>query len=111
MYVRYTSHDNATLSHMEDALHRFHTFKDGFFLGQVCKKAKAKAIALRTELVQKRKVDKQTNAEPWMLSKKQRELNPWREYISHKIDISRTLDADFNCVKIHLMSGWAKQVR
>jgi hypothetical protein len=31
---------------MADALHRFHTFKDGFLLGQAGKKAKAKANAL-----------------------------------------------------------------
>jgi len=58
MYVRYTSHDDATLSYMEDALRRFHTFKDFFLLGRAGKKAKAKANALRTELVKKRKVDK-----------------------------------------------------
>jgi len=33
MYARYKSHDDATLSYMEDALHRFHTFKDVFLLG------------------------------------------------------------------------------
>ena len=36
---------------MEDALHRFHTFKDDFLLGRAGKTAKAKANALRTELV------------------------------------------------------------
>jgi len=30
MYARYKSHDDATFNHMEDALHRFHTFKDVF---------------------------------------------------------------------------------
>jgi hypothetical protein len=33
MYARYKSHNDATLSYMEDALHRFHTFKDVFLLG------------------------------------------------------------------------------
>jgi hypothetical protein len=42
---------------MEDALHCFHTFKDVFLFGQAGKEAKAKANALRTELVKKRKVD------------------------------------------------------
>jgi hypothetical protein len=51
MYVRYKSHENATLSYMEDVLRRFHTFKDGFLLGRAGRKAKAKANALRTELV------------------------------------------------------------
>jgi len=48
---------------MEDALRRFHTFKDVFLLGRAGKKAKAKANALRTELVKKRMVDETTNAE------------------------------------------------
>jgi hypothetical protein len=38
---------------MEDALCRFHTFKDVFLLGQAGKKVKAKANTLRTELVKK----------------------------------------------------------
>jgi hypothetical protein len=41
------------LSYMEDALHRFHNFKDVFLLGQAGKKAKAKANTLRTEIVKK----------------------------------------------------------
>jgi len=46
MYARYKSHDDATLSYMEDALPPFHTFKDVFFLGRAGKMAKAKANAL-----------------------------------------------------------------
>ena len=96
---------------MEDALHRFHTFKDVFLLGRAGKKAKAKGNALRTELVKKRKVDEETNAEPWTQSKKRREMNAWRDYISHEIDVSKELDADFNFPKIHLMSHWVEQIR
>jgi hypothetical protein len=88
---------------MEDALHRFHTFKDVFLLGRARKKEKAKANTLRTELMKKRKVDKETNAETLMPSKKRRKINPWRDYISHQIDISKELYADFNFPKIHLM--------
>jgi len=33
MYARYKSHDDATLSYVEDALRRLHTFKDVFLLG------------------------------------------------------------------------------
>jgi hypothetical protein len=94
---------------MEDTFHRFHTFKDVFLLGRASKKAKAKANALRTELVKKRKVDEKTNVDSWMPSKKRREMNTWRDYISHMIDISKELDADFNFPKIHLMSHWAEQ--
>jgi hypothetical protein len=111
MYARYKSHDDATLGYMEDSLHRFHTFKDVFLLGQAGKKAKSKANAVRTGLVKKRKVDEETNAETWTPSKKRREMNAWRDHISHEIDISKELDADFNFRKIHLMSHWAEQVR
>jgi hypothetical protein len=111
MYARCISHDDATLSDLEDALHRFHTFKDVFVLGRAGKKAKAKANALRMELVKKRKVDKDTNADTWTPSKKRCEMNSWLDYINHKIDISKQLNADFNCPTIHWMSHWAKQIR
>jgi len=110
MHARYKSHDDATLSYMEDALHCFHTFKDVFLLGRAGKKAKAKANALRTELMNKRKVDKETNAETWTPSKKQREMNAWRDYISHEMDVSKELDADFNFLKIRMMTHWVEQI-
>jgi hypothetical protein len=75
MYAPYKSHDDATLSYMEDLLCRFHTFKDVFLLGRARNKAKAKANALRTELVKKRNVGEETNAETWTPSKKWRKLN------------------------------------
>jgi len=111
MYARYISHDDATLSYMEDALHRFHTMNDVFLLGQASKKANTKANALRTELVKKWKVDEETNAGTWMPSKKRREMNAWQDYISQEINVSKELDADFNFPKIHLMSHWVEQIR
>jgi len=53
MYAPYKSHNDATLSYMDDALCHFHTFKDVFLLGRAGKKAKAKAYDLRTELGKK----------------------------------------------------------
>jgi hypothetical protein len=38
-------------------------------------------------------------------------MNAWRDYISHKIDVSKELDADFNFPKIHLMFHWVEQIR
>jgi hypothetical protein len=111
MYARYKSHDDATLSYLEDALCRFHSFKDVFLLVRAGKKAKAKANALRMELVKKRNVDEDTNAESWTPSKMRREMNAWRDYISHEIDGSKEIDADFNFPKIHLISYWVKQIR
>jgi len=95
---------------MEDALRRVHTSKDGFLPGRAGKKAKANANALRTELVKKRMVDEESNAETWMPSRKRLEMNARRDYISHKIDVSKELDADFDFLKIHLMSHWVEQI-
>ena len=111
MYARYISHDDATLSYMEDALHRFHTFNDVFLLGPAGKKVKAKTNALRTELVKKRKIDEETNAETGTPSKMQREMNAWWDYINHKIDVPKELDADFNFPELHLMSHLDEQIR
>jgi len=61
--------------------------------------------------VKKRNVDEETNAETWTPSRKRREMNAWRDYISHEIDVSKELDADFNFPKIHLMSHWVEQIR
>ena len=111
MYTQYNSHDDATLSYVGIASCCFHTFKDVFLLGRVGKNAKAEANILRTELVKKRKVDEETNTETWTPSKKRREKNTWQDHISHEIDVSKELDADFNSPMIHLMSHWVEQIR
>jgi len=67
MYDQYKSHDDAILSHMEDGLCRFLTFKDGCLLQWTGKKVKPKSNALWTTLVKKQMVDEQTNAETWTL--------------------------------------------
>jgi hypothetical protein len=84
LYAQYESHDDATLSYMEDALCLFHTLKDVFLLGRDGTNVMATANALRTYLVKKRKVDKERNTETGMPSKKQHKMNAWQDYISHK---------------------------
>jgi hypothetical protein len=111
MYACYKSHDDATLSYMEDALRRFHPFKDVFLLRPAGQEVKAKAYALRTELVKKRQIVKPRSAETCMLSKKWREMNPGKDYIRHGIDISKELEANFNIPKIHVKSHRVNQVR
>jgi len=106
----YKSRDDATWSYMEDAYHRFRTFKDVFLLWWAGKKEKAKANTLRMELVKKRKVDEETTADSWMASKKRCEMNTWRDYVRHEIDISQVLDATLNFLKIHWISHWAEQI-
>jgi len=96
---------------MEEALRHFHTFQDVFLLERAGKKAKAKPNALRTELMKKRKVDEETNDKTWTVPKNRREMNSWRDYISHEIDVSKELDAELNIPKIHLMSHLVNQIR
>jgi hypothetical protein len=96
---------------MEDSLYRFHIFKDVSLLRRASTMAKAKANALRTELMKKRKVDEETKAETWTLSKKRRKMTALRHYISHGIDVSKELDENFNVAKIYLMSHSVKQIR
>ena len=95
---------------MEDTLRRFHTFKDIFLLRRDSKEGKAKANALRTDLVKMRKVDKETNAEDQTPSKTRREMNASRDYISLKRAVSKELDADYNFLKINLTSHWVEQL-
>jgi len=111
MHAQYKSHNDATLSYMGDALHHSHTFRDVFFLGRASNKAEAKANAPRTELVKKRRVDRETHAETWMPSKMWRKMTTWGEYISTEIHISKQLDANFTIPKIHLISHWVQQIR
>jgi hypothetical protein len=49
IYAEYKSHDDVTLSYLEDAFRRFHTIKNGWFLRSASNEAKAKANALITE--------------------------------------------------------------
>jgi len=37
-------------------------------------------------------------------------MNAWRDNSSHKIHVSKELDADLNFLKIHLMSHWVEQI-
>jgi len=110
MYAQYKSHDDTTLSNMEDTWCRFHIFKDVFLLRRADKKAKATANSRRMEHVKTRKVDKETNADSWTLSKKQREMNAWHDYISREIDISKELDSNIQFPKIHMMSHLGYQI-
>jgi hypothetical protein len=41
---------------------------------------------------------------------KQRQMKAWWDYISHEMDVSTELDADFNFPKIHLMSYWVELI-
>jgi len=89
MYAQYKSHNDETLSYMEDALNRFHNFNDVSLHGQAGKRAKARANALRMEVVKNQNLDEETNAETWTLAKKRRGMKDWREYISHELDVSK----------------------
>jgi len=111
MYAQDNSHNVATFSYIEDALRRFHTYKNVILLGRAGQEAKPKPNAMRTELVKKWKVDEEINAQTWMPSKKRHKVKTWRDYIIHGIDVWKVRDADFNIPRIHLMSHWVKQIR
>jgi hypothetical protein len=111
MYARYDSHDDHTLSYMDDTFCDFPTFKVVFLLGRAGKKAQAKSNALRTELVKTWMVDEETHADTWKLSNKLCKLNPWWNNNSYEIDNSTGLDEDFNFPKFHIMSDWVEQIR
>jgi hypothetical protein len=64
---------------MENTVHCFPTFNDGFLLRRASKHVKATANALRTELVKKQMVDKETNAETCTPSKKRQEMIAWQD--------------------------------
>jgi len=89
MYARYKSHDDATLSYMADDFDGFHTLNYVFLFGRAGIMGKVKVNTLGTELVKKRKVDKETKTATWTLSQKQRETNAGRDYISHEMNIPR----------------------
>ena len=111
MYTRYISHDDASLSYMEDALWRFQTFRDVSLLWPAGTEVNANANALRTDLVKERKVDEEKTAETWTLSNKQCEMKAWWDHISHEIDVAMELDAFFSIPMIHLMSHWFEKIR
>jgi hypothetical protein len=75
MYARYKTHHDATLSCIEDTLHRCHINKDVLLLARAGKRRKSRANAQRKELVKKRKIDAEVNAEMWMPSKKRCKIN------------------------------------
>jgi hypothetical protein len=61
--------------------------------------------------MKKRNVDEETNGEPWMLCKKQHEINAWQHYIGHEINDSKVLDGVFYTPKILFMSHSVAQLR
>jgi hypothetical protein len=73
--------------------------------------AKAKAIAQRTELMKKRKVDDESKMESWTLSKNRGKMNAWRDNISHKREISQEFNADINFPEINWMSYSVELIR
>jgi hypothetical protein len=110
LYVRYTSHDDATLNYMENSLHSSHPFKDVSLLVRAGKHMMAKPNALKTEPVTNRTVADDTNSSTSMPSKKRREMNVWWDYISHEIYVFNELDGNFNFPEIPFIFHWVKEI-
>jgi hypothetical protein len=79
MYPQYKSHDDATLSYIEDALPHYHTFKYVLLLGRAGKMANAKPNPLRTKLLKTEIMHEETYAETGTLSETRHELDFWRD--------------------------------
>jgi hypothetical protein len=58
----------------------------------------------------KHMVDEETDHKTWMPSKMGSKMNAWGSYISHKIEVSKELDANFNIPKIHFMTQWVERI-
>jgi len=63
------------------------------------------------EVEKKGNIDKETIPDTWTQCKKRWWMNVSRDYISHKMDISKEFDADFNFQEIHLMLHRVGQIR
>jgi hypothetical protein len=96
---------------MDDTMGRFQTIKDVLILRRTGKQAKAKAYALCTEPVKKRKIDKETNADTWMQSNMRGDLNGWQDYINHVMDVSMGFDSNFNHPMIYMLCHSVEQIR
>jgi len=95
---------------MEDDLNHIHTVKDQFLLRQVGNHAKANVNSLRMELVKKRMVDMETNAEYWRASKMRCEVITCQDYISHNLIVFEKIDADLYLPGIHVLLHWVKLI-
>jgi len=94
---------------MHNAVCHFPTIKDALLSGRGGKKGNPKANALRMELIKKRTVGEEFNAEMMKQTEKWDKMNVWQDYLMHEIVISNKLDANFNSVMIHIMSHRAEQ--
>jgi len=95
---------------MQDVLHWALALKDVFVFGLAGKMVKAKDNPLGTELLKKKKVDEETNAETWTPSKKWHKMNTWQDYMNQQTDVPKELDADFKYPKIYLITHSVKQI-
>jgi len=109
--ARYTYHNEAILSYVEDVLRHLQTCNDDFWLLRASKNRSAKVNLLRMRLVKMWNIDEEINAETWMPAKKWPEINACGVYISHEIDFSKEWDTEFNFLEIYLISHWVEHIR
>jgi len=110
MYGWSESHNEATLSYMEDAVHPFLSFKDVVLIAQAGHSAKPEANVQLTELLTKWKEDEETNAATLTPSKKRHDMNALWNYYSHEVDVSKEFVSNFNFPKKHLISHSVKYI-
>jgi hypothetical protein len=111
-YASYTSHDQATLDLMENALRRFHEHRDVFRQYRAGKRAIIDARDLRTELIQRRDAAlagrRLDGLSPAVLRV---ERHSWNAFIDAEVVNCAEDGAHWNFAKLHLMLHFCDQVR
>jgi hypothetical protein len=111
-YASYTSHDQATLDLMENALRRFHEHKDVFRQYRAGKRITTDARELRTELIKQREAAlTQRRLEGLSPAALRDERHSWNAFIDAEVVDCAEDGAHWNFPKLHLMLHFRDQVR
>jgi hypothetical protein len=111
-YASYTSHDQATLDLMENALRRFHEHRDVFQQYRSGKRTTAVARELRTELIKQREAAfTQRRLKGLSPAALRDERHSWDAFINAEVVDCAEDGAHWNCPKLHLMLHFRDQVR
>jgi hypothetical protein len=110
-YASYTSHDQATLDLMQNALRRFHEHRDVFRQYLSIKRTTAVARELRTELIKQREAAlTQRRLEGLLPATLRDERHSWDAFIDAEVVDFAEDGAHWNFPKLHLMLHFRDQV-
>jgi hypothetical protein len=110
-YASYTSHDEATLDLMENALRRFHETKDVFLRYSAGRRVAASATERRANLIGQRDADlAQRRLAGLSSTALQAERRSWNTFIDAEVVETVEDGAHWNFPKLHLMMHFSVQV-